>query len=69
MPIYEFRCKSCGNIFEYLCFSSRDAAEARCPLCGERQTERLLSTFSSQSSGGGGLPSLSRGCTPRGGFS
>ncbi len=68
MPIYEFRCKNCGRIFEYLCFSSKDAIEARCPACGEQQTERLLSTFSSQSVGGS-FSSFSSSCTPSGGFS
>jgi len=68
MPIYEFRCKSCGNIFEYLCFSSSESMEVRCPHCGGEQTERLLSTFSSYSSNGL-QSSSSASCSPRGGFS
>jgi len=67
MPIYEFKCKECGNEFEYLCFSSNDEKEAKCPKCGAHKTERLLSCFSSVSSGGE-LASASS-CSPSGGFS
>ncbi len=72
MPIYEFKCKKCGNVFEYLCFNSRDEETAKCPSCGANNNEKLLSTFSSASSGsnegfGSGLGSAS--CSPSGGFS
>ncbi|MBW1704552.1 MAG: zinc ribbon domain-containing protein [Deltaproteobacteria bacterium] len=72
MPIYELKCKKCGNVFEFLCFHSSDEATATCPSCGGSKTEKLLSTFSSASSGsskgfGSGLASAS--CSPSGGFS
>ena len=67
MPIYEFKCKKCGNEFEYLCFNSSDEENAECPKCGAQETEKLLSCFSSVSSGGGLAATSS--CSPSGGFS
>ncbi|MBW2083599.1 MAG: zinc ribbon domain-containing protein [Deltaproteobacteria bacterium] len=67
MPIYEFKCKKCGNEFEYLCFNSRDEEEAECPKCGSKETAKLLSSFSSVSSGGSLATASS--CVPSGGFS
>jgi putative FmdB family regulatory protein len=61
MPIYEFKCKNCGNVFEYLCFRSRDKDQAVCPACGDKNTETMLSVFSSKGSG-------VSDCAPSGGF-
>lgn len=72
MPIYEFKCKNCGNTFEYLCLRSDDENHATCPSCGKEKSEKLMSTFSSGSSNqGGGLGSLAgaSSCSPSGGFS
>jgi putative FmdB family regulatory protein len=62
MPIYEFKCKKCGNVFEHLCFRSDDKDHVSCTSCGHKETETLLSTFSSKGSG-------SSDCLPSGGFS
>ena len=71
MPIHEFKCKKCGNVFEYLCIKSSDKDEASCPLCGHKKTEVLLSAFSSTNAGnaqsGGNMASSS--CSPSSGFS
>jgi len=40
MPIYEFRCNTCGARFEELV--GRDATAA-CPECSSAEVERLLS--------------------------
>jgi putative FmdB family regulatory protein len=63
MPIYEFKCKICGNIFEYLCLRSDDKDHVVCPSCGRGEAETLLSTFSSKG------PVTSSSCSPSGGFS
>jgi len=42
MPIYEYRCKGCGNTFEYLAFSSSEPAPA-CPECQCEDVEKLMS--------------------------
>jgi putative FmdB family regulatory protein len=63
MPIYEFKCKICGHIFEYLCLRSDDKDNVICPSCGHGEAETLLSTFSSKGS------MTSSSCSPSGGFS
>ena len=69
MPIYEFRCKSCGHVFEELLIRSTDKDELECPKCGTPKIDQLMSSFAcgkashSPSSGGGG------GCGGGGGFS
>jgi putative FmdB family regulatory protein len=72
MPIHEFKCKSCGNIFEYLCLRSDEKDHVLCPSCGHGEAKVLLSTFSSMGSmpksGAMGLPSSSS-CSSSGRFS
>lgn len=43
MPIYEYRCQSCGKQVEILVRSRKDAPLA-CPSCGSDQLDKLLST-------------------------
>jgi putative FmdB family regulatory protein len=44
MPIFEYRCASCGKRFESL-QSRADEASPFCPQCGAAGVERQLSTF------------------------
>jgi len=70
MPIYEFRCLKCGDVFESLCLKSSDENQVTCPSCGEARTERVLSTFSSGSRGSKGSDSgMGSSCASVGGFS
>jgi putative FmdB family regulatory protein len=72
MPIYEFKCNKCEKIFEQLIFSSDEEEKLACPSCGQSDTSRLMSSFSSGSpSSGKGLSSgFSSSCAPSsGGFS
>lgn len=41
MPLYEYRCKSCGNVFEVSHSMSASGPES-CPTCGGKP-ERLVS--------------------------
>ncbi len=50
MPIFEYRCCSCGEKFEKLVRRTEDAAEAGCPNCGERHLEQQYSTFAAGAS-------------------
>ncbi len=69
MPIYEFRCKQCQEVFETLCFSTDDATDVACPSCGSHDAEKLLSTFCSKSQEAGNGASLtSSSCGSSGGF-
>ncbi len=45
MPIFDYKCRKCGNSFEALVL--RPATEsARCPACQGEDLEQLLSAFS-----------------------
>jgi putative FmdB family regulatory protein len=42
MPIFEFQCKACCNLFELLIFSS-DTESPVCPACNCGDVEKLMS--------------------------
>jgi len=71
MPIYEYRCKKCGHVFEQLVLSSDKGEGYPCPECGDEDTSRLMSSFSCNSSeSAGGSDSFPSSCaSPSGGFS
>ncbi len=55
MPIYEYRCKSCGYCFEDIRPTDKADDMENCENCGKPKIERILSAFScGQSSGGSG---------------
>lgn len=43
MPIYEFKCLKCNEVFEMLVMKS-DEVELRCPGCKAEDFERVLSS-------------------------
>ncbi len=46
MPIYEYRCQECGEVFSHLFLVSTAAAgQTQCSACGSEQTQRLISSF------------------------
>lgn len=47
MPIYEYSCQACGELFETIQFGV--ATEPRCPFCGAVETRKVLSVSSSVS--------------------
>jgi putative FmdB family regulatory protein len=49
MPIFEYACDDCGTKFEKLVRRSTDAAELRCPSCGEAHLTTQYSTFAPRS--------------------
>lgn len=49
MPIFEYKCKKCGTVFEFL---ARQGQKPSCPSCGGRRLEKLVSTFSAGKSRG-----------------
>ncbi len=65
MPIYEFKCKKCGNIFETLFYSLQEKRQVACPACQSPKTERLMSTFGkkSRSSAGGAAGTTGSACS------
>ena len=47
MPIFEYRCSKCHEVFEYLRLSRSDN-HVECPHCGGRKAEQLLSVFAAR---------------------
>ena len=44
MPMYDYRCKNCGEVFEELVMSSSTPdEEITCPKCQENKAEKLFS--------------------------
>ena len=46
MPIFEFRCLKCGEVFEKLFMSGDEKAEIACPGCQSESFERVVSRTS-----------------------
>ena len=64
MPIYEFRCDSCGHSFEELIFRQSEVEQLVCPKCGKQQVNRLMSAFSSTSGSSAGTGGAAARCGP-----
>lgn len=65
MPMYDYRCKNCGEVFEELVMSSSTPdEEITCPKCKENKAERLISApmISTGSSSAGSSSSSSSVC-------
>ena len=68
MPIYEYQCPDCGEVFSHLWRTVKAANEAAasattpaCPTCGQVQTERIMSQVTVLGSLGGLTPSEQAG--------
>ena len=46
MPIYEFRCLECTNLFEMILLGSDEEAAIECPECRSMSFERVVSRTS-----------------------
>lgn len=53
MPIYEYRCDTCGRKFEKLRKAQDADRDLQCPYCESEEIERLLSSFASNTRGCG----------------
>jgi len=65
MPMYDYRCKNCDEVFEELVFSnSTSDDEIKCPKCGQSKSERLISAPMVSTGGSSNTysPSISGGC-------
>ena len=49
MPIYEYTCNACNEIFSLLLWTPDDK-EAACPKCGSKDVKKMPSSFSCSSS-------------------
>jgi putative FmdB family regulatory protein len=59
MPIYEYMCKSCREIFGMLQRVNAPESEVRCPKCSSPEVKKVMSSFSCSTGG-------STGCSPSG---
>ncbi|MFH1351382.1 MAG: zinc ribbon domain-containing protein [Pseudomonadota bacterium] len=67
MPIFEFRCLGCGNIFEKLFISSDEKVDLECPECKETSFERVVSraSYLMGAGPGGNRPKVTeKSCAP-----
>jgi len=44
MPLFEFKCLDCDDVFEILVMNNNDTVELACPKCKSENFERVLST-------------------------
>ncbi len=54
MPMYEYRCRECGQRFEMLRRMADADNDLECAECHSAKVERLLSTFAQGGCGGSG---------------
>lgn len=68
MPIYEFRCTSCGHIQEFILTGSDDKIEMKCSECNGEELERVMSAtnyaMGSSGSKSSGPTATTRTCGP-----
>ncbi|HET9766610.1 MAG TPA: zinc ribbon domain-containing protein [Thermoanaerobaculia bacterium] len=70
MPLYEYRCRGCGERFEVLQRLGASGDDVPCPRCGEERPERVLSTFAAGGARAGADPAaVSTQCCRGPGFS
>ncbi len=43
MPIYEFKCQKCEDLFELLLMGDDKAVELKCPHCGSGDFQKIMS--------------------------
>jgi putative FmdB family regulatory protein len=67
MPLYEFECRSCRQVFEEL-VRPGSTEPVTCPNCGSKDAERLLSATARNASGDSLSSSAGAACSSRGGF-
>ena len=50
MPIYEYECQKCSEVYEMLRSISAEDTDIVCPECGaKKKAKKLISSFSSSS--------------------
>jgi len=53
MPIYEYRCQTCGRQFEKIRRMADADKELECPDCQSKRVERTVSAFATSGCGTG----------------
>lgn len=45
MPVYQYRCKGCGKVFEVTCHLDDRKKLAVCPGCGSKKVQQVFTSF------------------------
>jgi len=53
MPVYEYRCKDCGEDFDLFVRSAEQQKTPTCPYCGSEKVKKAVSLFGLSGSGSG----------------
>ena len=61
LPLYEYQCLECGQVFEVLVQRVNSTTVPVCPQCRRDKVERLWSTFAAQTSGRGSCATTADG--------
>jgi putative FmdB family regulatory protein len=70
MPIYEYMCNDCDNVFEILTTSSKVTEKVQCSKCKSEKVTKVMSAGSFRLNSGTSLSSApSLGCAGKSGFS
>lgn len=59
MPIYEYRCRKCGKVFETIQKVDEGGENLKCPSCGKKGPEKVMSCCFSSSKGSESTAALS----------
>ncbi len=51
MPVFEYKCLSCGNKYDIFHFTKEINEDIICPKCQSKEHEKLLSAFSANMNG------------------
>ena len=62
MPVYEYRCKHCGENFDLFVRSVTQKKTPTCPRCGSTEVKKAVSLFGL--SGGGSGRGTGEACGP-----
>ena len=57
MPIYEYNCPGCGERFELRRRIADNDSDIRCPKCGAKNPQRVISAFTTGPGKGACAPS------------
>jgi putative FmdB family regulatory protein len=68
MPIYEYRCSKCGQVFEKMVRFSEADHNPICPNCESQNTERKISTIAAVGASSSAASTSSSSCGSNEGF-